>query len=62
MALELVGNLFGEQIAFKALNENTKEMKIIGPEKTDMATSTTFFRFCIKSRLIYERIRARSEI
>ena len=28
-----VGTLFGEQIAFKALNENTKEMKIIESRK-----------------------------
>jgi len=58
-----VGTLFGEQIAFKALNENTKEMKIIeSRKKPTWLPPQPFLDFGIKSRLIYERIRARSEI
>jgi len=58
-----VGTLFGEQIALKASNVNTKEMETI--EKRNKPTwlpPQPFLNFGIKSRLIYERIRAKSEI
>ncbi len=58
-----VGTLFGEQIAIKASGENSKEMQII--EKRSKPTwlpPQPFLNFGIKTRLLYERIRARSEI
>jgi glycine/D-amino acid oxidase-like deaminating enzyme len=58
-----VGTLFGEQIAIKASNENTKEIEII--EKRNKPTwlpPEPFLSLGVKSRLIYERLRARSEI
>jgi len=58
-----VGTLFGEQIAIKASNENTKEIEII--EKRNKPTwlpPEPFLNLGVKTRLIYERLRARSEI
>ena len=58
-----VGTLFGEQIALKASNENTKEIEII--EKRNKPTwlpPEPFLSMGIKSRLLYERFIARSEI
>ncbi len=58
-----VGTLFGEQIAIKASNETSDEIKII--EKRNKPTwlpPEPFLSLGIKTRLIYERIRARSEI
>ena len=58
-----VGTLFGEQIAIKANNEHSEEIQII--EKRSKPTwlpPQPFLNFGIKTRLIYERIRARSEI
>ena len=58
-----VGTLFGEQIAIKASNENSSEIDII--EKKNKPTwlpPEPFLSMGIKSRLLYERIRARSEI
>tara|TARA_B100000902_G_scaffold246635_1_gene233436 strand:+ start:608 stop:1912 length:1305 start_codon:yes stop_codon:yes gene_type:complete len=58
-----VGTLFGEQIAIKASNEQTKEIEII--EKRNKPTwlpPQPFLNFGIKTRLFYERFRARSEI
>jgi len=58
-----VGTLFGEQIAIKASNEHSEEIQII--EKRSKPTwlpPQPFLNFGIKTRLIYERIRARSEI
>ena len=58
-----VGTLFGEQIAIKASNENSDEIKII--EKRNKPTwlpPQPFLNFGIKSRLFYERLRAKSEI
>jgi glycine/D-amino acid oxidase-like deaminating enzyme len=58
-----VGTLFGEQIAIKASNENTKEIDIIERRnKPTWLPPQPFLNFGIKSRLIYERLRARSEI
>ncbi len=58
-----VGTLFGEQIAIKAINENSKEIEII--EKRNKPTwlpPQPFLNLGVKTRLIYERLRARSEI
>ena len=58
-----VGTLFGEQIAIKASNENSKEIETI--EKRNKPTwlpPQPFLNLGVKTRLIYERFRARSEI
>ena len=58
-----VGTLFGEQIAMKAINETTKEIEII--EKRNKPTwlpPEPILNLGIRTRLFYERFRARSEI
>ena len=58
-----VGTLFGEQIAIKALGESSLEIETI--EKRNKPTwlpPEPFLSLGIKSRLFYERLRARSEI
>ena len=58
-----VGTLFGEQIAIKANDQSSKEIKII--EKRSKPTwlpPQPFLNLGVKTRLIYERLRARSEI
>jgi len=58
-----VGTLFGEQIAIKASNENSKEIQVIeARKKPTWLPPNPFLNFGVKSRLIYERIRATSEI
>ena len=58
-----VGTLFGEQIALKANNENTKEIEIIEKRKRPTwLPPEPFLKLGVKSRLLYERIRAISEI
>ena len=58
-----VGTLFGEQIAIKANNEHSKEIEIIeARNKPTWLPPEPFLSFGVKTRLIYERIRARSEI
>ena len=58
-----VGALFGEQIAIKASNENTKEIEIIeARNKPTKLPSETILNLGIQLKLIYERIRAKSEI
>ena len=58
-----VGTLFGEQIALKAINENTSEIKTIeARNKPTWLPPQPFLNLGIKTRLIYERLRARSEI
>jgi len=58
-----VGTLFGEQIAIKASNEYTKEIKTIeARSKPTWLPPQPFLNFGIKTRLIYERIKARTEI
>ena len=58
-----VGTLFGEQIAIKASNENTKEIETIeARSKPTWLPPQPFLNLGIKARLIYERLRARSEI
>ena len=58
-----VGTLFGEQIAIKAIGESSLEIETI--EKRNEPTwlpPEPFLSLGIKSRLLYERLRARSEI
>ena len=58
-----VGTLFGEQIAIKASNENTGEIEIIeARKKATWLPPQPFLDLGIKTRLIYERLKARSEI
>jgi len=58
-----VGSLFGEQIAIKASNENTKEIEIIeSRNKPSWLPPDPFLTLGVKARLIYERIIAKSEI
>jgi len=58
-----VGALFGEQIAIKASNEHTKEIETIeARNKPTWLPPQPFLNIGIKSRLIYERFRAKNEI
>jgi len=58
-----VGTLFGEQIALKASNHFTKEIKIIESQnKPTWLPPQPLLNIGIKSRLIYERFRAKFEI
>ncbi len=58
-----VGTLFGEQIAIKASNEHTKEIKIIeARNKPTWLPPQPFLDLGVRARLMYERLRARSEI
>ena len=58
-----VGTLFGEQIAIKASNQQTKEIEIIeARNKPTSLPPQPFLYMGVKTRLIYERFRARSEI
>ena len=58
-----VGTLFGEQIAIKASNEHTNEIETIeARSKPTWLPPQPFLDLGIKVRLIYERLRAKSEI
>ena len=58
-----VGTLFGEQIAIKASEENTNEIETIeARNKPTWLPPQPFLNLGVKTRLIYERLRARSEI
>ena len=58
-----VGTLFGEQIAIKASNENSKEIETIeARNKPTWLPPEPFLSLGVKTRLIYERIKARSDI
>ena len=58
-----VGTLFGEQIAMKASKENTEEIETIeARNKPTWLPPQPFLNLGVKTRLIYERLRARSEI
>ncbi len=58
-----VGTLFGEQIAIKASNEHTNEIETIeSRNKPNLLPPQPFLNFGIKVRLMYERLRARSQI
>ncbi len=58
-----VGTLFGEQIAIRASNEISEEMKIIeARNKPTRLPPQPFLYLGVKTRLFYERFRASSEI
>ena len=58
-----VGTLFGEQIAIKASDENSQEIKTIeARSKPTWLPPQPFLNIGVKTKLIYERFRARSEI
>ena len=58
-----VGTLFGEQIAIKASNENTKEIEIIeARNKPTLLPPQPFLNIGVKVKLSYERFRAKNEI
>ena len=58
-----VGTLFGEQIALKASNENSKEIEIIeSRDKPTWLPPQPFLNLGIYTRLAYERIKAQTEI
>jgi len=58
-----VGTLFGEQIALKASNETTQEIKIIENRiKPISLPPDPLLTFGVKARLVYERLKAKSEI
>jgi len=58
-----VGTLFGEQIALKASNKNTKEIETIeARNKPTWLPPQPILNIGIKTRLFYERLRAKSEI
>ena len=58
-----VGTLFGEQIAIKASNENTKEIETIEiRNKPTCLPPQPFLGLGVRAKLIYERIRASTEL
>ena len=58
-----VGTLFGEQIAIKASRENSDEIEVIeARNKPTWLPPQPFLNIGVRARLIYERLRARSEI
>jgi len=58
-----VGTLFGEQIAIKASNEETKEIKTIeSRNRPTWLPPQPFLDLGVKARVLYERLRAKSEI
>ena len=58
-----VGTLFGEQIAVKASKENSKEIETIeARNKPTLLPPQPLLDLGVKLRLVYERIRARSDI
>ena len=55
--------MFGEQIAIKASSENTKEIKVIeSRNKPTRLPPDPFLSLGVRARLIYERLKAISEI
>jgi glycine/D-amino acid oxidase-like deaminating enzyme len=58
-----VGTLFGEQIAIKASNENSDEINIIeSRSKPTWLPPQPFLNIGVKTRLIFERLRSRSDV
>ena len=58
-----VGTLFGEQIALKASNENSKEIQIIEKiKKPTYLPPQPFLNLGVRAKLIYERFKAKSDI
>ena len=58
-----VGTLFGEQMAIKASNENSEEINIIeSRNKPTWLPPQPFLNIGIKSRLMFERFRSRTDM
>ena len=58
-----VGTLFGEQIALKAVGENTKEIETIElRNRPTWLPPEPFLSLGVRARLFYERIRASTEV
>ncbi len=58
-----VGTLFGEQIAIKASDQNTKEIETIeARKKPTWLPPNTFLNIAVKLRLMYERYRASKDL
>ena len=58
-----VGTLFGEQIAIKASNENNQEIDTIeARNKPTWLPPDPFLSLGVRSRLVYERLRAKSDV
>ena len=58
-----LGTLFGEQIALKALGQQTKEIDLINlKEEPKWLPPEPFLSIGIKTRLMFERIKAKTEI
>ena len=58
-----VGTLFGEQIAIKASNENSDEINVIESRiKPTWLPPQPFLNIGVKTRLIFERLRSRSDV
>lgn len=58
-----VGTLFGEQIAIKAIGDNTKEIKTIElRNKPTWLPPNPILNIAVQTKLMYERIIAKSEI
>ena len=58
-----VGTLFGEQIAIKASNDYTNEIETIeARNKPTWLPPEPFLSLGVSARLIYERLKARSDI
>jgi glycine/D-amino acid oxidase-like deaminating enzyme len=58
-----VGTLFGEQIAIKASNENSDEINTIeSRSKPTWLPPQPFLNIGVKTRLIFERFRSRSDV
>jgi|TARA_B110000459_G_scaffold197240_1_gene240357 glycine/D-amino acid oxidase-like deaminating enzyme len=58
-----VGTLFGEQIAINASGKNSSEIELINSKKKpNRLPPQPFLNIGIKTRLFYERLRAKSEI
>ena len=58
-----LGTLFGEQIAIKASNQISEEIRVIEKQKLPSKLPSQFFlNLGVKSRLLYERFRAKSEL
>ena len=55
--------MFGEQIAIKASNKHTKEIETIEARgKPTWLPPQPFLDLGVRARLMYERLRAKSEI
>ena len=58
-----VGTLFGEQIALKASEKDTKEIEVIeARNKPSWLPSDPFLSIGVRARLIYERFKAKSDL